>query len=162
MATTWDVSYHNPIMFLYDADCDWIAWQLKVYIFVRCTIYYISFTLFFYRYFWEHLLDTIVFFFSLSMTPAPTFVSVDATNNNSSLPPALPPKRSRSIKSNSTPPPISPKPTISMQSIRNTEPLVTSTPLKLEEPAHVQEKKDVTPSTPVKSVNIDIINWPLY
>jgi len=90
------------------------------------------------------------------MTPAPTFVSVDATNN-SSLPPALPPKRSRSIKSNSTPPPISPKPTISMQNIHNPEPLVTSTPLKLEEPAYVQEKKDVTPPTPVKSVNIDIL-----
>ncbi|XP_012228706.1 guanine nucleotide-releasing factor 2 isoform X6 [Linepithema humile] len=94
---------------------------------------------------------------SLSMTPAPTLVSVDATNN-SSLPPALPPKRSRSIKSNSTPPPISPKPTISMQSINNSDPLVTSTPLKPDEPAHVQEKKDVTPSTPVKSNNNIILD----
>ncbi|XP_018372614.1 PREDICTED: guanine nucleotide-releasing factor 2 isoform X8 [Trachymyrmex cornetzi] len=87
---------------------------------------------------------------SLSVTTTPSLVE---TTNNSSLPPALPPKRSRSIKSNITPPPISPKPTISMQSIHNLDPLVTSTPLKTEEPIH--EKKDLTPSTPVKLVNIN-------
>ncbi|XP_011054689.1 PREDICTED: guanine nucleotide-releasing factor 2 isoform X9 [Acromyrmex echinatior] len=87
---------------------------------------------------------------SLSVTTTPSLVE---TTNNSSLPPALPPKRSRSIKSNITPPPISPKPTISMQSIHNSDPLVTSTPLKTEEPIH--EKKDLTPSTPVKLVNIN-------
>ncbi|XP_025267227.1 guanine nucleotide-releasing factor 2 isoform X3 [Camponotus floridanus] len=89
---------------------------------------------------------------SLSMTTTPS--SIEATNN-SSLPPALPPKRSRSIKSNVTPPPISPKPTISMQSIHNSDSLVTSTPLKSEEPTYAHEKKDVTPPTPVKLVNIN-------
>ncbi|XP_018300493.1 guanine nucleotide-releasing factor 2 isoform X1 [Mycetomoellerius zeteki] len=87
---------------------------------------------------------------NLSVTTTPSLVE---TTNNSSLPPALPPKRSRSIKSNITPPPISPKPTISMQNIHNADPLVTSTPLKTEEPIH--EKKDLTPSTPVKLVNIN-------
>ncbi|EFN67862.1 Guanine nucleotide-releasing factor 2 [Camponotus floridanus] len=87
---------------------------------------------------------------SLSMTTTPS--SIEATNN-SSLPPALPPKRSRSIKSNVTPPPISPKPTISMQSIHNSDSLVTSTPLKSEEPTYAHEKKDVTPPTPVKLNN---------
>ncbi|XP_050458611.1 guanine nucleotide-releasing factor 2 isoform X3 [Cataglyphis hispanica] len=87
---------------------------------------------------------------NLSMTTTPSSIE---TTNNSSLPPALPPKRSRSIKSNATPPPISPKPTISMQSIHNSDPLVTSTPLKLEEPTYAHEKKDVTPSTPVKLNN---------
>lgn len=89
------------------------------------------------------------------MTTTPS--SIEATNN-SSLPPALPPKRSRSIKSNATPPPISPKPTISMQSIHNSDPLVTSTPLKSEELTYAHEKKDVMPSTPVKLVNINVIN----
>ncbi|XP_014478235.1 PREDICTED: guanine nucleotide-releasing factor 2 isoform X5 [Dinoponera quadriceps] len=92
---------------------------------------------------------------SVSVTTAPTLV--EATNN-SSLPPALPPKRSRSIKSNATPPPISPKPTVSMQNIHHSaEPLVVaSTPLKpTEEPNHAHEKKDATPPTPVKLVNIN-------
>jgi len=44
-----------------------------------------------------------------------------------------------------------------MQSIHNSDPLVTSTPLKTEEPAYAHEKKDVTPSTPVKLVNINVI-----
>ncbi|XP_029162688.1 guanine nucleotide-releasing factor 2 isoform X2 [Nylanderia fulva] len=86
---------------------------------------------------------------SLSVTTTPS--SIEATNN-SSLPPALPPKRSRSIKSSATPPPISPKPTISMQNIHNADPLVTSTPLKSSEEL-TYEKKDVTPSTPVKLNN---------
>lgn len=85
---------------------------------------------------------------------APTLV--EATNY-SSLPPALPPKRSRSIKSSATPPPISPKPTISMQNINNSEPIMTSTPLKSEEPVYAHEKKEVTPSTPIKLVNKFII-----
>ncbi|KAL0126920.1 hypothetical protein PUN28_005330 [Cardiocondyla obscurior] len=89
---------------------------------------------------------------SLSVTTTPSSVE---TTNHSSLPPALPPKRSRSIKSNITPPPISPKPTVSMQSIHNSDSIVTSTPLKTEEPVYVQDKKDVTPSTPVKLVNIN-------
>lgn len=88
------------------------------------------------------------------MTTTPSSIEV---TNNSSLPPALPPKRSRSIKSNATPPPMSPKPTISMQSIHNSDPLVTSTPLK-EELTYTHEKKDVTPSTPVKLVNINVIH----
>lgn len=83
------------------------------------------------------------------MTP-----SVTELTNNSSLPPALPPKRSRSIKSNATPPPISPKPTISMQSIHTIEPIVTSTPVKIEESGCIHDKKELTPSTPVKLVNI--------
>ncbi|XP_072752997.1 guanine nucleotide-releasing factor 2 isoform X5 [Anoplolepis gracilipes] len=89
---------------------------------------------------------------SLSVTTTPSSIE---TTNNSSLPPALPPKRSRSIKSNATPPPISPKPTISMQSIHNLDSLVTSTPLKSEESTYTHEKKDITPSTPVKLVNIN-------
>ncbi|KAL0126905.1 hypothetical protein PUN28_005330 [Cardiocondyla obscurior] len=88
---------------------------------------------------------------SLSVTTTPSSVE---TTNHSSLPPALPPKRSRSIKSNITPPPISPKPTVSMQSIHNSDSIVTSTPLKTEEPVYVQDKKDVTPSTPVKLNNV--------
>ncbi|XP_072752977.1 guanine nucleotide-releasing factor 2 isoform X3 [Anoplolepis gracilipes] len=87
---------------------------------------------------------------SLSVTTTPSSIE---TTNNSSLPPALPPKRSRSIKSNATPPPISPKPTISMQSIHNLDSLVTSTPLKSEESTYTHEKKDITPSTPVKLNN---------
>lgn len=84
------------------------------------------------------------------MTP-----SVIEVTNNSSLPPALPPKRSRSIKSNATPPPISPKPTISMQSIHTVEPIITSTPVKAEESSScIHDKKELTPSTPVKLVNI--------
>ncbi|KZC11989.1 Guanine nucleotide-releasing factor 2 [Dufourea novaeangliae] len=82
---------------------------------------------------------------SITMTPP-----VAEVTNNSSLPPALPPKRSRSIKSNATPPPISPKPTISMQSINTIDPVVTSTPVKSEESICIHEKKDLTPSTPVK------------
>ncbi|XP_076674836.1 C3G guanyl-nucleotide exchange factor isoform X1 [Andrena cerasifolii] len=87
---------------------------------------------------------------SITMTPTVTEVT-----NNSSLPPALPPKRSRSIKSHATPPPISPKPTISMQSIHTIEPIVTSTPVKAEEPV-IHDKKDLTPSTPVKLNNITL------
>ncbi|XP_024881447.1 guanine nucleotide-releasing factor 2 isoform X9 [Temnothorax curvispinosus] len=103
--------------------------------------------------FMTHTVTTLHDSSSLSTT-ATTPSSVETTNN-SSLPPALPPKRSRSIKSNLTPPPISPKPTISMQSIHKSDPIVTSTPLKTEEPAYAHEKKDVTPSTPVKLVNIN-------
>ncbi|KAG7209272.1 hypothetical protein KM043_015388 [Ampulex compressa] len=84
----------------------------------------------------------------INMPPA----LVEVTNN-SSLPPALPPKRSRSIKSNTTPPPISPKPTISMQSIHTSDPIVTSTPVKTEESTCIHDKKDVTPSTPIKLNN---------
>ncbi|XP_061928858.1 guanine nucleotide-releasing factor 2 isoform X17 [Apis cerana] len=86
---------------------------------------------------------------SITMTP-----SVTELTNNSSLPPALPPKRSRSIKSNATPPPISPKPTISMQSIHTIEPIVTSTPVKIEESGCIHDKKELTPSTPVKLNNV--------
>ncbi|XP_016838232.1 guanine nucleotide-releasing factor 2 isoform X3 [Nasonia vitripennis] len=59
--------------------------------------------------------------------------------NDSSLPPALPPKRSRSVKPNATPPPISPKPATttatSMQNMHigsgNHESIIaTSTPVK--------------------------------
>lgn len=83
------------------------------------------------------------------MTPSVTEVA-----NNSSLPPALPPKRSRSIKSNVTPPPISPKPTSSMQSIHTIDPIVTSTPVKVEESSCIHDKRELTPSTPVKLVII--------
>ncbi|XP_012350559.1 guanine nucleotide-releasing factor 2 isoform X8 [Apis florea] len=86
---------------------------------------------------------------SITMTP-----SVTELTNNSSLPPALPPKRSRSIKSNATPPPISPKPTISMQSIHTIEPIVTSTPVKIEESGCIHDKKELTPSTPIKLNNV--------
>ncbi|XP_076232133.1 C3G guanyl-nucleotide exchange factor isoform X4 [Calliopsis andreniformis] len=91
---------------------------------------------------------------AVTMTPPVTDVT-----NNSSLPPALPPKRSRSIKSNATPPPISPKPTISMQSIHTIDPIVTSTPVKAEESICIHDKKDLTPSTPVKlnTVTLDTI-----
>ncbi|XP_015434362.1 PREDICTED: guanine nucleotide-releasing factor 2 isoform X4 [Dufourea novaeangliae] len=88
---------------------------------------------------------------SITMTPP-----VAEVTNNSSLPPALPPKRSRSIKSNATPPPISPKPTISMQSINTIDPVVTSTPVKSEESICIHEKKDLTPSTPVKLNNVTL------
>ena len=71
--------------------------------------------------------------------------------NDSSLPPALPPKRSRSVKpSAATPPPISPKPAnIVMQtSIHADHPLITSTPVKAapEEPVTVimDKKNDVS------------------
>nr|XP_034188336.1 guanine nucleotide-releasing factor 2 isoform X8 [Osmia lignaria] len=85
---------------------------------------------------------------SITMTPSVTEIA-----DNSSLPPALPPKRSRSIKSNVTPPPISPKPTISIQSIHSMDPIVTSTPVKIEESACIHDKKELTPSTPVKLNN---------
>ncbi|XP_076383952.1 C3G guanyl-nucleotide exchange factor isoform X4 [Megalopta genalis] len=88
---------------------------------------------------------------SITMTPP-----VSEVTNNSSLPPALPPKRSRSIKSNATPPPISPKPTVSMQSIHTIDPVVTSTPVKIEESVCTHEKKDITPSTPVKLNNVTL------
>ncbi|XP_043254314.1 guanine nucleotide-releasing factor 2 isoform X2 [Colletes gigas] len=88
---------------------------------------------------------------SITMTP-PTAEVI----NNSSLPPVLPPKRSRSIKSNATPPPISPKPTISMQSIHTIDPIVTSTPVKTEESVCIHDKKDLTPSTPVKLNNVTL------
>ncbi|XP_076161527.1 C3G guanyl-nucleotide exchange factor isoform X5 [Ptiloglossa arizonensis] len=88
---------------------------------------------------------------SITMTPP-----VAEVTNNSSLPPALPPKRSRSIKSNATPPPISPKPTISMQSIHTMDPIVTSTPVKAEESVCIHDKKDLTPSTPVKLNNVTL------
>ncbi|XP_076654359.1 C3G guanyl-nucleotide exchange factor isoform X6 [Halictus rubicundus] len=88
---------------------------------------------------------------SITMTPP-----VAEITNNSSLPPALPPKRSRSIKSNATPPPISPKPTVSMQSIHTIDPVVTSTPVKTEETACTHEKKELTPSTPVKLNNVTL------
>jgi len=42
-----------------------------------------------------------------------------------------------------------------MQNIHNSDPLVTLTPVKPEEPTH--EKKDVAPSTPVKSVRDMVI-----
>lgn len=58
--------------------------------------------------------------------------------NRSSLPPALPPKRSRSIKCNTTPSQMLTKSTISMQSISTPDPLITSTPVK--------EKRDETNS----------------
>ncbi|XP_043518790.1 guanine nucleotide-releasing factor 2 isoform X6 [Frieseomelitta varia] len=85
----------------------------------------------------------------ITMTPSVTEVA-----NNSSLPPALPPKRSRSIKSNVTPPPISPKPTSSMQSIHTIDPIVTSTPVKVEESSCIHDKRELTPSTPVKLNNV--------
>ncbi|XP_078044490.1 C3G guanyl-nucleotide exchange factor isoform X5 [Augochlora pura] len=88
---------------------------------------------------------------SITMTPP-----VSEVTNNSSLPPALPPKRSRSIKSNATPPPISPKPTVSMQSIHTIDPVVTSTPVKTEESVCTHEKKDITSSTPVKLNNVTL------
>ncbi|XP_031836839.1 C3G guanyl-nucleotide exchange factor isoform X1 [Nomia melanderi] len=88
---------------------------------------------------------------SITMTPPVTEIT-----NNSSLPPALPPKRSRSIKTNATPPPISPKPTISMQSIHTIDPIVTSTPVKTEESVCIHEKKELTPSTPVKLNNVTL------
>lgn len=91
---------------------------------------------------------------SASIATVPTLIE---TTNDSSLPPALPPKRSRSIKSNVTYSSVSPKPTISMQSINNLEPIVTSTPLKTEESTYIHEKKNVTPSTPVKLVNINVV-----
>ncbi|XP_035730656.1 guanine nucleotide-releasing factor 2-like isoform X1 [Vespa mandarinia] len=86
---------------------------------------------------------------SISMTP-----SITEITNNSSLPPALPPKRSRSIKSNVTPSIVSPKPTISMQSIHTSDSILSSTPVKIDEPSSYNDafldKKDVVSSTPVK------------
>ncbi|XP_011500436.1 PREDICTED: guanine nucleotide-releasing factor 2 [Ceratosolen solmsi marchali] len=57
--------------------------------------------------------------------------------NDSSVPPALPPKRSRSVKASATPPPVSPKPAApGMQSphVGSLDPIITSTPVKAEEP----------------------------
>ncbi|XP_076755651.1 C3G guanyl-nucleotide exchange factor isoform X5 [Xylocopa sonorina] len=99
--------------------------------------------------FMAHTVSTLHDNSNTSTTMAPTEIA-----NNSSLPPALPPKRSRSIKSNVTPPPVSPKPTISMQNIHTMEPIVTSTPVKAEEPGCVHDKKEVTSSTPVKLNNV--------
>ncbi|XP_023288342.1 guanine nucleotide-releasing factor 2 isoform X2 [Orussus abietinus] len=70
--------------------------------------------------------------------------------NNSSLPPALPPKRSRSIRSNTTPPPISPKPIFNTQSIHTSDSVVSSTPVKAEQSATSTEKTEPIPSTPAK------------
>ncbi|XP_044007017.1 guanine nucleotide-releasing factor 2 isoform X2 [Aphidius gifuensis] len=64
--------------------------------------------------------------------------------NRSSLPPALPPKRSRSIKCNITPTQILTKPTISMQSINTPDPLITSTPVKEKRDESSIEKNDKT------------------
>jgi Rap guanine nucleotide exchange factor 1 len=70
--------------------------------------------------------------------------------NDSAVPPALPPKRSRSVKASATPPPVSPKPTAAgTQSpyLGSLDPIVTSTPVKAEEPvAHsplALDKKEV-------------------
>lgn len=85
------------------------------------------------------------------MTP-----NITEITNNSSLPPALPPKRSRSIKSNVTPSIVSPKPTISMQSIHTSDSILSSTPVRIDEPPSYSDafldKKDVVSSTPVKLV----------
>ncbi|XP_043684153.1 guanine nucleotide-releasing factor 2 isoform X4 [Vespula pensylvanica] len=85
---------------------------------------------------------------SISMTP-----NITEITNNSSLPPALPPKRSRSIKSNATPSIVSPKATISMQSIHTSDPILSLTPVRIDEPSYNDaflDKKDVVSSTPVK------------
>ncbi|KAK2581004.1 hypothetical protein KPH14_006055 [Odynerus spinipes] len=87
---------------------------------------------------------------SVSITMAPTLTEMV---NNSSLPPALPPKRSRSIKSNTAPSTVSPKPTISMQCIHSSDPILSSTPLRTDEPSFILDKKDVVSSTPVKLNN---------
>ncbi|XP_015186779.1 PREDICTED: guanine nucleotide-releasing factor 2 isoform X4 [Polistes dominula] len=86
---------------------------------------------------------------SISMTP-----NITEITNNSSLPPALPPKRSRSIKSNIAPSTVSPKPTISMQNIHTSEPILSSTPVRIDEPTYndtfIDKKDVVASSTPVK------------
>ncbi|KAI4497062.1 hypothetical protein M0802_007808 [Mischocyttarus mexicanus] len=86
---------------------------------------------------------------SISITP-----NITEMTNNSSLPPALPPKRSRSIKSNIAPSTISPKPTISMQNIHTSEPILSSTPVRIDEPIYndtfIDKKDVVVSSTPVK------------
>ncbi|XP_033228972.1 guanine nucleotide-releasing factor 2 [Belonocnema kinseyi] len=87
---------------------------------------------------------------SISVTTTPSIKEVLC---NSGLPPALPPKRSRSIKSKVTPPPISPKPTVSMQSVHIPETISASTPLKIEDSKCKTESKPVTPSTPVSLNN---------
>lgn len=90
------------------------------------------------------------------MTP-----NITEITNNSSLPPALPPKRSRSIKSNATPSIVSPKATISMQSIHTSDPILSLTPVRIDEPSYNDaflDKKDVVSSTPVKLVK-EIEKW---
>ncbi|XP_043276526.1 guanine nucleotide-releasing factor 2 isoform X3 [Venturia canescens] len=80
---------------------------------------------------------------SISISMSPTIKEIP--NNTIQLPPALPPKRSRSIKSNSTPPPVSPKPTISMHNISSPDPITTSSPIKLEDTTvSMREKKNST------------------
>ncbi|XP_012252189.2 guanine nucleotide-releasing factor 2 isoform X3 [Athalia rosae] len=81
---------------------------------------------------------------SISVTVPPLIKNV---TNNYGLPPALPPKRSRSIRSNdTTPPPISPKPTISMQSVFTSD--IPITPVKPIELSVIPDKKEPSPPSP--------------
>ncbi|XP_051154392.1 guanine nucleotide-releasing factor 2 isoform X5 [Leptopilina boulardi] len=100
--------------------------------------------------FMTHTLTSLHDSSSISINTTP---SIKEVVTNSSLPPALPPKRSRSMKSNVTPPPISPKPTVSMQSIHKPETISTSSPLKIEDSKCIAESKSVTPLTPVSLNN---------
>lgn len=98
-----------------------------------------------------HSLNLIKMFFSISSTANSALLDF---TNNSSLPPALPPKRSRSVRINTTPPPVSPKPMIDTQIVNILNDVVTSTPIKSEEPVVcLREKHNVTPTTPVKAVS---------
>ncbi|XP_043475353.1 guanine nucleotide-releasing factor 2 isoform X2 [Leptopilina heterotoma] len=100
--------------------------------------------------FMTHTLTSLHDSSSISINTTP---SIKEVVSNSSLPPALPPKRSRSMKSNVTPPPISPKPTVSMQTIHKPETISTSTPLKIEDSKSIPESKSITPSTPASLNN---------
>lgn len=81
----------------------------------------------------------LTFCSSVSLSMSPTIKEV---SSSTSLPPALPPKKSRSIKLR-TPPPISPKPKSNVQTTQALDPIVTSTPIKSKEATPISDKKDV-------------------
>ncbi|XP_046735450.1 guanine nucleotide-releasing factor 2 isoform X2 [Diprion similis] len=91
---------------------------------------------------------------SISVTVPPL---IEDVMNNYSLPPALPPKRCRSIKSNNvTPPPVSPKPVVSMQNSFSTD--IATVPIKSAELVVPSAKTEPNPSSP--SVTMLVNNVP--
>lgn len=88
---------------------------------------------------------------TFSTLPAATTIRDFALNNTipePSLPPALPPKRSRSVKLSATPPPppppISPKPSMQQSLIHEPSAVITSTPVKTNDQDKLQSNSRKT------------------
>lgn len=136
MAAAWDVAHYDAVLFVHGSLYDKYARQHEV-------------SLIDVPYKADRRTSTITvfsfYFYSISITAPPL---VEDVINNYSLPPALPPKRSRSIKSrNATPPPVSPKPTVSMQSIYTPE-TITTTLKPAEVTSAIPIKKEPSPPSP--------------